>query len=107
MQRLDYPGRVHGIGARCAFLFGPLAEQERLINYNDFAKNDISMALGFYGSAIEHGLHMHSAYHHGISAMHSDEDIDHVLERIEDVTIDLKKKGLDRPSTSDEKITLF
>ncbi len=90
MQRRGYPGRVQGIGARCAFLFGRLAEKERLINYNDFVNNDWNMALDFYQAALEHGLYMHSAHHHGISAMHTDADIDAILERMDDVVSSLQ-----------------
>jgi glutamate-1-semialdehyde 2,1-aminomutase len=92
MRRRNYRGRVKGIGARGCFLFGPLAEQERLVNYGDFVRNDWSMALDFYRTALEHGLYMHSAHHHGISAMHSDDDIDLALERIDTVVQRLPNK---------------
>jgi len=94
MQRNQFPSRIQGVGGRCSFLFGPLAEQERLINYNDFVRNDWTMALNFYRTALEHGIYMHSAHHHGISAMHTNEDIDQIFERIEDVVISLNKNTL-------------
>jgi glutamate-1-semialdehyde 2,1-aminomutase len=107
MQRIGFPGRVNGVGARCSFLFGPLAEQERLINYQDFARNNLAMALSFYQTALDYGLYLHSAHHHGISAMHSDKDIDDTLERIEDVVKDLKHRGVDKTNTSIEYVKLF
>lgn len=107
MQRLNYLGRVNGIGARCSFLFGSPAEQERLISYQDFIKNDAVMALNFFRVALDHGLYMHSAYHHGISAMHTDEDVSSILTRLEHTILFLKRNNLDRPTTSNETIALF
>lgn len=107
MQRRGFPGRVNGIGARCAFLFGPLAAKDRLINYNDFATNDWNLALNFYRKALEKGLYMHSAHHHGISAMHSDQDIDLVLERMEDIVMSLKNDNSVLNTSPKSQATFF
>jgi glutamate-1-semialdehyde 2,1-aminomutase len=107
MNRRGFPGRVQGVGARCAFLFGRAAEKPRLINYRDFAENDIQLALRFYGAALQHGLYMHSAYHHGISAMHTDADIALALERLEAVVIQIMREGLGQPASAAESHSLF
>lgn len=107
MQRRGYSGRVQGIGARCAFIFGSLAEKERLVNYRDFVKNDWDMALEFYQAAIEHGLYMHSAHHHGISAMHTDADIDAILERVDSVVRSLQSQGSSHPRERSESPEFF
>jgi len=107
MRRRRFPGRVQGIGARCAFLFGRAAEKERLVNYSDFAENDWGLGLRFYGAALEYGLYMHSAHHHGISAMHTDADVELALERIEAVVAHLLREGLDRPGSASNDPRFF
>lgn len=107
MQRNNFPGRVQGVGSRCSFLFGPPAAQEQLINYKDFSRNNLFLALKFFQTALDHGLYLHSAYHHGISAMHSNKDIDDTLERMEDIVLDMKQKGVEKMTPSSEVVKLF
>jgi len=90
MQRLGIPGRVNGTGARCAFFFGALAEKEHITSYRDTAQNDWDMFNRFARQALEHGLFVHVLWHHGISGMHSEADVDTILERMEDVLKQLR-----------------
>ncbi len=39
--------------------------------------------LRFYGHALEEGVYLHHGWHHGISAAHTDDDLDQALERLE------------------------
>ena len=93
MRRTGIQGRVQATGARFTLFFGPLAEKEPILNYRDTAANDWETAQRFYAIALRHGLYFHSAWHQGISAMHTDADIDLALERIELALGDLKQDG--------------
>lgn len=83
MNRLGFPGRAQGKGARFSFLFGPVAEKEVLRNYQDLLDSQWDLLNRFYGACFNHGVYIHTMHHHGISSAHTDEDIDRVLEGIE------------------------
>jgi len=83
MNRLGFPGRAQGKGARFSFLFGPVAEKEVLRNYQDLLDNEWDLLNRFYGACLNHGIYIHTIHHHGISSAHTDEDIDRILEGIE------------------------
>ncbi len=82
MQRLGFVGRVQGLGARFSFLFGPPAEK-KLLNYQDLMDNEWSLFHRFCRACLRHGVYVHTMWHHGISVMHTDNDIDRALEGIQ------------------------
>ena len=82
LKRLGIQGRVNGTGARFSILFGPIAEKDPLINYSDTGQNDWDFAYRFFRNALKYGVYMHTMWHHGLSAAHTDEDVDLLLERI-------------------------
>lgn len=73
------PARVHATGARFNILFGGAA-QGPLISYTDALRQDSEMALRFYAACLTRGVYFHPAWHHGISAAHSDDDIARVID---------------------------
>jgi glutamate-1-semialdehyde 2,1-aminomutase len=83
MGRLGFMGRVQGKGARFSFLFGPVAEKEALRNYGDLLDNRWELLDRFCHACLNHGIYIHPMHHHGISAAHTDEDIDRILDGIE------------------------
>jgi glutamate-1-semialdehyde 2,1-aminomutase len=83
MNRLGIQGRVNGVGARFSVFFGPIAEKQPLVNYSDAGRNDWDMAYRFFAKAVENGVYMHTMWHHGLSALHTDQDVDLLLERLE------------------------
>jgi glutamate-1-semialdehyde 2,1-aminomutase len=72
--------RVQAYGPRFSLLFG-ITDEPR--SYADVAGADRATELRFYGHALEEGLYLHHGWHHGISAAHTDDDLDLALERIE------------------------
>ena len=80
MDRAGLPILVQAVGARFSLLFG-LTEAPR--NYRDTLKTDKGLALEFYRSALEQGVYLHPAPHHGFSAMHTRADLEETLQRIE------------------------
>jgi len=70
--------RVQATGARFNILFGG-ASRGPFTSYSDALRQDGEMALRFYRACLERGVYFHPAWHHGISAAHTDEDIDHVI----------------------------
>jgi glutamate-1-semialdehyde 2,1-aminomutase len=95
MRRSDFVGRVQGKGARFSFLFGPPAEKENLRNYQDLIDNQWSLLNRFYAACLNYGIYIHPMYHHGISSMHTDQDIDRVLEGIEAALKDVLIEGVE------------
>jgi glutamate-1-semialdehyde 2,1-aminomutase len=83
MRRLAFGGRVEGKGARFSFLFGPPAERDRLRNYQDVVDQRWPLFHRFCKACLDHGVYLHTMWHHGISAAHTDEDVDRALEGIE------------------------
>ena len=72
--------RVQRYGPRFSLLFGIGAEPRR---YRDIATADRATERRFYGYALEEGVYLHYGWHHGISAAHSDADLDDALERLQ------------------------
>jgi len=70
--------RVQATGARFNILFGGAARGP-FTSYSDALRQDGEMALRFYRACLQHGVYFHPAWHHGISAAHTDEDIEHVI----------------------------
>jgi len=72
--------QVQAYGPRFSLLFGITGEPRR---WRDVAGADRATELRFYGHALAEGLYLHHGWHHGISAAHTDGDLDLALERIE------------------------
>ena len=79
-ERAGLPVRVQALGARFSLLFGLDSEPRE---YRQVARHDKELARRFYGVAIEEGVYFHHAWHHGISAMHADADVDEALAGVE------------------------
>jgi glutamate-1-semialdehyde aminotransferase len=71
---------VQAVGARFSLLFGL---EDEPTNYRDAARFDRDMARRFFGAAMQQGVYFHYAWHHGISAMHTQADLARALEGIE------------------------
>jgi glutamate-1-semialdehyde 2,1-aminomutase len=82
LARLGVAGRVQSLGARFSLLFGPPAGRE-IRDYQDVMDNDWPLFHRFCAACLDHGVYMHTMWHHGISTAHTDEDIDRALEGIE------------------------
>lgn len=72
--------QVQAYGPRFSLLFGITGEPRR---WRDVAGADRATELRFYGHALAEGLYLHHGWHHGISAAHTDADLETALERIE------------------------
>lgn len=72
--------RIQRYGPRFSLLFGVVDEPRR---YRDVAGADRATELRFYGHALGEGVYLHHGWHHGISAAHTDADLDEALERLE------------------------
>lgn len=72
--------RVQQYGPRFGLLFGLDREPRR---YGDVAGVDHETELRFYREAIGAGVYLHHGWHHGISAAHTDADLDEALERLD------------------------
>jgi glutamate-1-semialdehyde 2,1-aminomutase len=80
--RLRFPARVQGLGARFSILFGPPAGRQTR-QYQDVIDNDWPLFHRFCAACMDHGVYLHTMWHHGISTAHSDDDIDRALAGIE------------------------
>jgi glutamate-1-semialdehyde 2,1-aminomutase len=94
MQRLDFVGRVQGLGARFSFLFGPPAEK-KILNYQDLMDNQWPLFHRFCVACLRYGVYIHTMWHHGISVVHTDKDIDRALEGIESALRDVLAESQD------------
>lgn len=83
LKRLGIQGRVNGTGARFSILFGPIAEIDPLVNYNDTGRNDWDFAYRFYRNVLGEGVYMHTMWHHGLSSAHTEQDVDLLIQRID------------------------
>ena len=72
--------RIQQYGPRFSFLFGITAEPH---DYRGVMAADRATELRFYGHGLDQGLYLHHGWHHGISAAHTDSDLDIALERLE------------------------
>jgi glutamate-1-semialdehyde 2,1-aminomutase len=79
-ERAGLPVLVQAVGARFSLLFGL---EDEPTNYRDAARFDRDMARRFFGAAMQQGVYFHYAWHHGISAMHTQADLARALEGIE------------------------
>lgn len=80
--RLEAAGlavRIQRYGPRFSLLFGIDAEP---VNYRDVAMADRETELAFYGHALAEGVYLSYAWHHGISAAHSDAVLEETLDRL-------------------------
>ncbi len=69
---------VQGVGARFGLLFG--VEQEPR-NYRDVARQNLALADKFHLACLERGVFLaQGSPHHGYSAAHTLQDIDHTLD---------------------------
>ena len=91
-QRHGILARVNGVGARFGLFFGPVAEQP-LTDYQVAMKNDKAMADRFFAACLRQGVYFHPGWHHGISASHTDSDIDELLERMDRALEDLGRSA--------------
>ena len=73
-------GHVHAVGNRFGMYFGT---EDELREWRDLAKVDWELHLRFYRAALDHGVYLMSAWHHGFSWVHTEEDIDDALEGME------------------------
>ena len=80
IQRLGIKCRVQATGARFNILFG--LEREP-INYAESSQRDVATTNRFFDSARKHGIYFFDGWHHGISAAHTEDDIQQALEGIE------------------------
>jgi glutamate-1-semialdehyde 2,1-aminomutase len=79
-RQAGLPVWVQAVGARFSLLFGL---DEEPTTYRAAARYDRDMALRFFGAALDEGVHFHSAWHHGLCAMHTTADLHTALEGIE------------------------
>ncbi|HZO24699.1 MAG TPA: aspartate aminotransferase family protein [Chloroflexota bacterium] len=78
--RTGLPVQVQAIGNRFCLNYG-LEEEPR--SYRDAMKYDRDLAARFAVVAQEEGVYFHTLWHSGLSAMHTMDDVDEALERIE------------------------
>lgn len=68
-------------GARFCFLFGLDREPQ---NYRELVDaRDVALTGRFFQSAMANGIFTWTGYHHGISAAHTDADVDGILSRVD------------------------
>jgi glutamate-1-semialdehyde 2,1-aminomutase len=80
-DRHGVPVQVQARGARFSLLFG-LTEPAR--DYRDAARADRELERRFYEAAMERGVYFHFAWHHGFSAVHTQNDLADGLAAIDD-----------------------
>jgi glutamate-1-semialdehyde 2,1-aminomutase len=84
-ERLGFPARCQGLGARFGLYFG---SREEVRDYRDTARQDAPLGMKFFAGMIERGVYFSDgsgkATHHGFSAAHTSADIDTVLQAAED-----------------------
>jgi glutamate-1-semialdehyde 2,1-aminomutase len=78
--RNGLPVQVQAVGNRFCLNYG-LTEEPK--SYRDSMKYDKALADRFTTAAAQEGVYFHSLWHSGLSAMHTLEDVDLALERIE------------------------
>jgi len=71
--------RVQRYGPRFSLLFGIEGEPRR---YADVAGADHATEYRFYRDAMDAGVYLAPGWHHGISAAHTDADLDEALDRL-------------------------
>jgi glutamate-1-semialdehyde 2,1-aminomutase len=78
--RSGLPVQVQAIGNRFCLNYG-LTEEPK--NYRDSMAYDRDLAARFAAVAQEEGVYFHTLWHSGLSAMHTLDDVDEALERID------------------------
>jgi glutamate-1-semialdehyde 2,1-aminomutase len=78
--RAGLPVQIQAIGNRFCLNYGLVEEPT---SYRDAMRYDKDLANRFTVAAQEEGVYFHSLWHSGLSAMHTLEDIDEALNRIE------------------------
>ena len=79
-ERAGLKVRVIACGARFSLLFGLDRDP---VSYRELLDHDTATATRFYGAALDEGVYFHAAWHHGFSAMHTDDDLAQALDGIE------------------------
>lgn len=80
--------RLQYAGPRFGMHFGLDGE---LRTYRDTVRRDVEMERKFIGACLERGVYFHTALHHGMSAVHTDDDLGQVLDVIEQSINHIKK----------------
>jgi glutamate-1-semialdehyde 2,1-aminomutase len=78
-KRAGLPVWVQALGARFSLLFGL---DEEPTSYRQAARFDRELGRRFFAAAIEEGVYFHFGWHHGISAMHTQADVEQALEGV-------------------------
>lgn len=73
------PVRVQGVGARCGLYFS-LPANEEVTHYRQAARQDKDVLNAFCREMFRRGVYVNSAWHHGLSALHTEEIVDRVIE---------------------------
>lgn len=74
------PVRVQGVGARFALYFG-LDPKVEVTRYRQAAKHDWSSMSAFCREMYDRGVYVNPAWHHGLSAVHTESQVDEVVEK--------------------------
>ncbi len=74
------PLRVQAVGPRFGLYFGL---RDRVTHFREAARQDHAMLLAFIAACFERGVYFHVSPHHGISAAHTEADIDQVLQAVD------------------------
>lgn len=82
-RRARLPVRVQGVGARFAFYFG-LDPDREVTTYAQAAKFDREMLNRFAREMHARGIYVNPAWHHGLSAVHTDALVDRICEAAEE-----------------------
>lgn len=80
IERVGVKCLLQATGARFNLLFG--LDQEPL-NYAESSQRDVKMTNSFFQASMRHGAFFGSGWHHGISTVHTEADIQQALEGIE------------------------
>jgi len=90
IQCSGVPCWLQATGARFNLLFG-IGEEPR--NYTMAAKQDVQMRNRFAAAALRNGVFFYPSWHHGISAAHTETDIERALAGIEAAMRQLRLDG--------------
>jgi glutamate-1-semialdehyde 2,1-aminomutase len=81
--RAGLPVRVQGVGARFALYFG-LAPDVEVVSYQQAAGFDRDLLTAFAREMYARGVYVNPAWHHGISAVHTDAEVDRICAAAEE-----------------------
>jgi len=74
------PVRVQGVGARGGLYFG-LDPATEVTGYRQASRTDKAMLAAFCGQMLQRGVYVNPAWHHGISAWHTEALVDEIIEK--------------------------